>query len=385
MESFDVTALYTNVPKDSALQAVWEILTEFQTGINLYGLTIVQLMTLINECLTCNVFKWFVPAHLPNTHIFLEKLRRITVDEEVVMESFDVTALYTNVPKDSALQAVWEILTEFQTGINLYGLTIVQLMTLINECLTCNVFKWSGDFYKQIRGLAMGQRLAPVLAVAFMSKVEAPVLERGPIFYSRYIDDCFVVCSTQVEMDACFELLNKQSEYIRLTRETPSNDWLPFLNVQVAVTILARESDVSARKTLEALWIASRNPKINRKDECVAVTQELAPFVGLSNFSRLVMEALSLRQKVVLARQALHFLRRCQRNDVIPTFITSKKLHETCGLPKDDKKLRGIENDILKMTIKSKQNHLYSLLLKCVSKEQSCERFLPDRLWRRIV
>lgn len=59
------------------------------------------------------------------------------------------------------------------------------------------------------------------------------------------------------------------------------------------------------------------------------------------------MEALSLRQKVVLARQALHFLRRCQRNDVIPTFITSKKLHETCGLPKDDKKLRGIENDII--------------------------------------
>ncbi|VDO19453.1 unnamed protein product [Heligmosomoides polygyrus] len=104
-----------------------------------------------------------------------------------------------------------------------------------------------------------------------------------------------------------------------------------------------------------------------------------------ANFSRLVMEALSLRQKVVLARQALHFLRRCQRNDVIPTFITSKKLHETCGLPKDDKKLREIENDILKMTIKSKQNNLYSLLLKCVSKEQSCERFLPDRLWRRIV
>ncbi|VDP11834.1 unnamed protein product [Heligmosomoides polygyrus] len=54
--------------------------------------------------------------------------------------------------------------------------------------------------------------------------------------------------------------------------------------VQVAVTILARESDVSARKTLEAFWIASRNPKINRRDECVAVTQELAPFVGLCGF-----------------------------------------------------------------------------------------------------
>ncbi|VDO81228.1 unnamed protein product [Heligmosomoides polygyrus] len=58
---------------------------------------------------------------------------------------------------------------------------------------------------------------------------------------------------------------------------------------QVAVTILARESDVSARKTLEVFWIASRNPKINRKDEYVAVTQELASFVGLFGFAYRVM------------------------------------------------------------------------------------------------
>ncbi|VDO66413.1 unnamed protein product [Heligmosomoides polygyrus] len=51
--------------------------------------------------------------------------------------------------------------------------------------------------------------------------------------------------------------------------------------VQLAVTILARESDVSARKTQKAFWIASRNPKISCRDECVAVTHELAPFVGL--------------------------------------------------------------------------------------------------------
>ncbi|VDO20191.1 unnamed protein product [Heligmosomoides polygyrus] len=45
-------------------------------------------------------------------------------------------------------------------------------MSLTNECLMCNVFKWSGQYYMQMRGLAMGQRLAPVLAVAFMFKVE---------------------------------------------------------------------------------------------------------------------------------------------------------------------------------------------------------------------
>ena len=52
----------------------------------------------------------------------------------------------------------------------------------------------------------------------------------------RYIDDCFVVCSTQEEMDRCFELLNGQSEYIKFTREKPVGNWLPFLNVQIHLT-----------------------------------------------------------------------------------------------------------------------------------------------------
>ena len=82
----------------------------------------------------------------------------------------------------------------------------------------------------------MGQRLAPTLAIAFMSKIERPVLESRPLLYCRYVDDCFVICSTQTEMDRCFELLNEQSEFIKLSREIPEGDWLPFLNVQIRLT-----------------------------------------------------------------------------------------------------------------------------------------------------
>ncbi|VDL83024.1 unnamed protein product [Nippostrongylus brasiliensis] len=146
----------------------------------------------------------FVPSHLPNTNAFLEKLRSVRVDEDgLVFESFDVTALYTNVSNSEALQAVHEILLEHQTDLNLYGLSVGQTMSLLSECLMCNVFKWAGQYFKQIRGLAMGQRLAPVLAVVFMSKIEAPLLLRHPILYCRYIDDCFVACPTQSELDTC--------------------------------------------------------------------------------------------------------------------------------------------------------------------------------------
>ncbi|VDO62278.1 unnamed protein product [Heligmosomoides polygyrus] len=51
--------------------------------------------------------------------------------------------------------------------------------------------------------------------------------------------------------------------------------------IGVEVTVLACESDIAARKTLEALWIAFKNPAINRKEERVAIIQKLAPFADL--------------------------------------------------------------------------------------------------------
>ena len=71
-------------------------------------------------------------------------------------------------------QALSETLDKYAGTINMFGLSKARTMTLISECPMCNIFKWSGRYFSQIRGLAMGQRLAPILAVCFMSKVEEP-------------------------------------------------------------------------------------------------------------------------------------------------------------------------------------------------------------------
>lgn len=102
-----------------------------------------------------------------------------------------------------------------------------------------------------------------------------------------------------------------------------------------------------------------------------------------ANYSRLVMETLSLRQKIVLSRQGTHFLKRCLQHRVIPRFIKSKELHKLCGRTREDRQIREIELHILKVAIRSKQDHVYRLLNKCAS--MCCQRFLPSPLWRRIV
>lgn len=60
------------------------------------------------------------------------------------MESFNVSSLYTNIAKESVMQAVSEFLIENKSSVNLHGHSVSQIMTLVNECLMCNVFKWSG-------------------------------------------------------------------------------------------------------------------------------------------------------------------------------------------------------------------------------------------------
>ncbi|EYC06559.1 hypothetical protein Y032_0075g959 [Ancylostoma ceylanicum] len=52
-------------------------------------------------------------------------------------------------------------------------------------------------------------------------------------------------------------------------------------NFEVNVKILAQEPETSARKTLEALWIEAKNPKMNRKEECLSMTREFAPYLDL--------------------------------------------------------------------------------------------------------
>ena len=149
------------------------------------------------------------------------------------MESFDVIALYTNVSNTSVTQAISELLTEHLNDTNMNGFSIQHIMTLLNFCLICTVFGWSGKYFAQLGGKAMGQRLAPVLAIAFVARIENPVIQSRPLMYYWYIDDCFIVCPTQDEIDKCFKLMNQQSEHIKLTHEKRKDHWLPFLNVLV--------------------------------------------------------------------------------------------------------------------------------------------------------
>ncbi|EYC46193.1 hypothetical protein Y032_0405g882 [Ancylostoma ceylanicum] len=76
-------------------------------------------------------------------------------------------------------------------------------MLLLKACLNCNGFRWYGKYLAQIRDLAMGQT-GSYPSDSVYGQNRKPASERRPLLYCRYIDDCFVTCATQAEMDKCF-------------------------------------------------------------------------------------------------------------------------------------------------------------------------------------
>ncbi|EYC22102.1 hypothetical protein Y032_0018g3714 [Ancylostoma ceylanicum] len=49
----------------------------------------------------------------------------------------------------------------------------------------------------------------------------------------------------------------------------------------VKCKILACESEISARKALEAFWITVCNPEMNSKNECLSITSDFLPYISL--------------------------------------------------------------------------------------------------------
>ncbi|KAK6728720.1 hypothetical protein RB195_006017 [Necator americanus] len=74
----------------------------------------------------------------------------------------------------------------------------------------------------------MGQRMAYTLAIFFMTKLGTSALKFRLLFYSRYIDYCFVIYANEAEMDKWIYCLNRQPERIKLTGEKPESNCHPI-------------------------------------------------------------------------------------------------------------------------------------------------------------
>ena len=164
-----------------------------------------------------------------STKSISESLKSITLEEDEVIVSFDVTSLYTNVPVNEAIMECADMLYSGK-----YELPPVEKETFIEllRLSTCDVLMSTHDgYYRQVDGLAMGSPPAPLIANGWLYKRDVEV--RGDAkLYARYMDD-IIRSIKRTEINNVLESINKLHPQLKFTIERENEGKLPFLDMLI--------------------------------------------------------------------------------------------------------------------------------------------------------
>ena len=183
-----------------------------------------------------------VPAHLENTHKLLSQLKSIPPEHlnGKTVISLDVVSLYTNVNSQEAITIMNDLLkNKYKQSV--WGIPIELIMDILTYILQHNSFHFDGLFFNQIRGLAMGSKISPTLAILVMNHLEKSTLFlrtlHHPVTFLRYIDDCVLVVDQDIDFDNCLRQLNEIHSSIKFELQKPQQDgFLPILDTAVRIS-----------------------------------------------------------------------------------------------------------------------------------------------------
>ncbi len=115
--------------------------------------------------------------HIVNSQDFVNKIRDIKLQEDETITSYDVSALFTCVPPDEAVQVVRNFLVNDITLNERTKLNPTQVCELLELCSNTTYFVHDGTFYRQRHGCAMGSPVSPIVVNLFMEQFERVALQ----------------------------------------------------------------------------------------------------------------------------------------------------------------------------------------------------------------
>ena len=155
---------------------------------------------------------------------------------DLFMGSLDVDSLFTNI----LFEETTEICTNelFKESETVEGLSKPEFKELLSLATKDSYFIFDGTLYKQIDGVAMDSPLGPTLANAFLvyhekNWLEHCLVEYGPLYCRRYIDDIFVLFNSAEHLKRFYSYLNSRHLNISLTIENEKDNRMSFLDVNI--------------------------------------------------------------------------------------------------------------------------------------------------------
>ena len=183
------------------------------------------------------------PYYIKNSAHFAEKVKDLRVEEDEVLVSYDVTALYPSVPQDEALDIIYQTLSQDSDLKSKTSMTAENVTTLLRICVSKTYFVFNKKLYIQVDGLAIGASSSGPAAELFMERLEARAIAtfiEPPKLWLRYVDDTFAKIK-KIFVGTFLEHLNRQHPRLKFTTEEEKENKISFL--QALVHILEQQND----------------------------------------------------------------------------------------------------------------------------------------------
>ncbi|XP_073237961.1 uncharacterized protein [Porites lutea] len=169
--------------------------------------------------------------------VFADGLREMKIKDHEVLVSYDVSSLFTNVPVDETIESIAERAFENDWFNREHDLNITKfdLIELLRIATKNQLFQFEGNLYERVDGVAMGSPLGPLMANAFMCKIEKQLETENklPTFYKHYVDDTLSAMPDLTAASEFLTTLNESHPSINFTMELEENGKLPFLGMNV--------------------------------------------------------------------------------------------------------------------------------------------------------
>ena len=171
-------------------------------------------------------------------------MQNLHIDPNVLMCSFDVSSLFTNVSIDETIKICSDALYD---NFDPQPLILRDVFVELMKSATSSVeFSFNNTMYKQTDVVAMGSPLGPDLANIFLEYYKEKLFSQTQKIptYFRYVDDTFAIFDHEAEAEELLTKLNCLHPFLKFTFKKVKRKCLPFLDVFVERTNFGFETGV---------------------------------------------------------------------------------------------------------------------------------------------
>ena len=211
-------------------------------------------------------------TYLKDTPDFLRTINEVNEKEELendtILVTMDVAALFTNIPNEEGMEAVREVFEEKQET-KFHKEFVLRLLEIL---LHNNYFEFNGEMFKQIIGAAMGSQPIPNYANIFMAKkIDRKIISIFEKYateehislklFKRFLDDLFFIFKgSSKALHKILDEINEIHPNIKLTMnhtsidedescDCPIKETIPFLDVSMSIKNGKIETDLYRKPT----------------------------------------------------------------------------------------------------------------------------------------